>query len=62
MKTITLTESEIRTLHTLLSCNPCRSHCIHEYQNINCFDLHEDGRYKCELMRNRENIFRKLEK
>ena len=60
MITITLTESELRTLNIFLCCNPCRAHCVHEYAKISCFDNKDNGDYKCELMRNRDNIFKKI--
>ena len=61
MKTITLTTSEIETLYHYIDSNPCRATCIHKYKKINCFDLNEDGTYKCKLMRDTESIIQKLE-
>ena len=60
MKTITLTESEIRTIEYYLWSNPCRSHCVHGYSRIDCHDTRENGEYKCELMRNTQSIIKKL--
>ena len=42
MKTITLTESEIRTIEYYLWSNPCRSHCVHGYSRIDCHDTREN--------------------
>ena len=60
MKTITLTESEVSTLHKFLGSNICRSGCSQNYVRISCCDRYENGKYKCILQRNRQSIMNKL--
>ena len=62
MKTITLTASEVETLKHYIDSSPCLATCIHGYKRINCFDLNDDGTYKCRLMRDTESIIKKLYK
>lgn len=61
MPVIDLTHSEIETLKKYLWCNPCTSHCPHNYKKINCYDMDENGEYRCVLRRDTESIFLKLE-
>lgn len=59
MKTITLTQSEIKTLYDYLWCNPCSAGCVCDYTRINCEDT-KDGTYRCRLRRDTDSILKKL--
>lgn len=61
MKTITLSESEIKTLYDYLWCNPCSTCCVCDYKRINCEDINNNGKYKCRLKRDAQSILEKLE-
>lgn len=61
MKTITLTASEIETLYHYIGSNPCNATCVYGYKRINCFDLDENGKHKCRLMRDTDSIMEKLD-
>ena len=60
MKTITFTASEISVLEEYLFCNPCESSCMMNYKKIDCYDLDENGEYKCKFKKETENILRKI--
>lgn len=60
VKTITLTESEIKTLYDYLWCNPCNIGCVCDYKRVNCYDMKKDGVYKCRLQRDTDSILKKL--
>ena len=61
MKTLILTNEEMRALETFLWENPCESGCILDYKIIDCYDENNEGEYRCKLLRARDSILRKIE-
>ena len=61
MITVNLTLDEIDAIIEGVSVyKMCEDKCYYGYNNIGCYDLGVDGKYKCRLMRAVDGIHRKL--
>lgn len=57
MKTVTFSESEIRTLRELVCMeNICKNGCVKDYKTVKCNSLKDNGEFQCELQKDLSSI------
>lgn len=61
MKTITFSESEIRTLCELVCAEDiCKNGCVKDYKVVKCNSLRDNGEFRCELQKDLSSIGYKI--